>query len=166
MKRCGLLAGVMAVLVMTAVNVAAASSDDQKTVAALDTRYQAAVKANDAATMDRILADDFVLVLGDGTVNTKADLLNEARSKRVLYEHQEELEQTVRVWGDTAVVTAKLYVTMPGTMKVTRADGKTEIWNAKAGEQAWMDADPPHMSENIGKTTIQYVLVEVKSAAK
>jgi quercetin dioxygenase-like cupin family protein len=58
------------------------------------------------------------------------------------------------------------YVTMPGTMKVTRADGKTEIWNAKAGEQAWMDADPPHKSENIGKTTIQYVLVEVKSAAK
>ncbi|MBV8436174.1 MAG: hypothetical protein JOY95_01520 [Silvibacterium sp.] len=58
------------------------------------------------------------------------------------------------------------YVTMPGTMKVTRADGKTEIWNAKAGEQAWMDPDPPHMSENIGKTTIQYVLVEVKRAAK
>jgi len=58
------------------------------------------------------------------------------------------------------------YVTMPGTMKVTRADGKTEVWNAKAGEQAWMDAEPAHTSENIGKTTIQYVLVEVKSAAK
>ena len=58
------------------------------------------------------------------------------------------------------------YVTMPGTMKVTRADGKTEIWNAKAGEQAWMDADPPNTSENIGKTTIQYVLMEVKSAAR
>lgn len=57
------------------------------------------------------------------------------------------------------------YVTMPGAMKIIRPDGKTEIWNAKAGEQAWMDADPPHMSENIGKSTIQYVLVEVKSAA-
>jgi len=58
------------------------------------------------------------------------------------------------------------YVTMPGTMRVTRADGKTEIWNAKAGEQAWMDAEAAHTSENIGKTTIQYVLVEVKSAAR
>lgn len=57
------------------------------------------------------------------------------------------------------------YVTMPGTLKVTRADGKTEIWNAKAGEQAWMDAEAPHTAENIGKSTIQYVLVEVKSAA-
>lgn len=58
------------------------------------------------------------------------------------------------------------YVTMPGTMKITRPGGKTEIWNAKAGEQAWMGPDPPHMSENTGKSTIQYVLVEVKSAAK
>lgn len=88
---------------------AASSSDDQKTVAALDTEYQAAVKANDAATMDRILADDFVLVTGSGKKYTKTDLLDEARSGRVQYEHQEDTEQTVRVWGDTAVVTAKLW---------------------------------------------------------
>jgi len=44
------------------------------------------------------------------------------------------------------------YVTMPGTMKVTYADGKTQTWNAKAGEQAWMDAEPAHTSENIGTT--------------
>jgi mannose-6-phosphate isomerase-like protein (cupin superfamily) len=55
------------------------------------------------------------------------------------------------------------YVTMPGTMKVVYADGKSTVWDAKAGEQAWMDAEPAHTSENIGKTTIQYVLVEVKS---
>ena len=35
---------------------AAASPTDQAAVAALDTAYQAAVKANDAAAMDRILA--------------------------------------------------------------------------------------------------------------
>ena len=57
------------------------------------------------------------------------------------------------------------YVTMPGTMKITRPNGKSEIWNARAGEQAWMGADAEHMSENIGKSTIQYVPVEVKSAA-
>ena len=88
---------------------AASNSDDQKRVAALDTEYQAAVKVNDAATMDRILADDFVLVTGSGKKYTKTDLLEEARSGRVQYEHQEDTEQTVRVWGDTAVVTAKLW---------------------------------------------------------
>ena len=58
--------------------------------------------------MDRILADDFVLVTGLGKIYTKADLLEEARSKRVVYDHQEDSAQTVRMWGDTAVVTALL----------------------------------------------------------
>lgn len=88
----------------------ASESDDKAAVAALDTEYQAAVKANDAAAMERILADDFVLVLGNGTTASKAELLQSARDKERIYEHQEELEQTVRVWGDTAVVTAKLWL--------------------------------------------------------
>lgn len=83
--------------------------DDKASVAALDTEYQAAVKANDAATMDRILADDFILVTGRGAVFTKEDLLTSARNKEVIYEHQEDTEQTVRIWGDTAVVTALLW---------------------------------------------------------
>jgi ketosteroid isomerase-like protein len=87
----------------------ASAADDHKAVAALDTQYQAAVKANDAATMDRILADDFLLSTGSGKKYTKADLLSEARSEQVHYEHQEDTEQTVRIWGDTAVVTAKLW---------------------------------------------------------
>jgi ketosteroid isomerase-like protein len=82
---------------------------DQKAVAALDTQYQAAVKANDTATMERILADDFVLSTGSGKKYTKGDLISEARGGHVQYEHQEDTEQTVRVWGDTGVVTAKLW---------------------------------------------------------
>lgn len=86
------------------------SSEAARTVAALDTQYQAAVKANDAATMDRILADDFVLVTGRGKTFSKPDLLEEARSRSTIYEKQDELEQKVRVWGDTAVVTALLWI--------------------------------------------------------
>ena len=83
--------------------------DDKASVAALDTEYQAAVKANDAVTMDRILADDFILVTGHGAVYTKEDLLNSARNQEVIYEHQEDTEQMVRIWGDTAVITALLW---------------------------------------------------------
>ena len=85
------------------------AADDKKMVAALDTQYQAAVKANDVATMDRILAVDFVLVTGSGKIYPKADLLDDAKPGRSFYEHNEESTQTVRVWGDTAVVTAKLW---------------------------------------------------------
>ncbi|HLJ85349.1 MAG TPA: nuclear transport factor 2 family protein [Candidatus Angelobacter sp.] len=82
---------------------------DEKAISALDTEYQAAVKQNDVAAMDRLLGDDFILVIGSGKVFSKDDLLNEARSRRFSYEHQEDSEQRVRVWGDTAVVTAKLW---------------------------------------------------------
>ena len=92
-----------------AVNQTRSSADDEKAVAALDTEYQAAVKKNDAATMARILADDFVLVTGLGKTYTKADLLEEARSGRMVYQRQEDSNQKVRVWGDTAVVTALLW---------------------------------------------------------
>jgi len=84
--------------------------EDVEVVAALNEQYQAAVKANDSATMDKILADDFVLVTGTGKTFNKSDLLEEARSKTIVYEHQEDSQRTVRVWGDTAVVTAKLWV--------------------------------------------------------
>lgn len=97
-------------VVIVARNANAAAADDAAAVVALDTEYQAAVKINDAATMDRLLADDYVLVTGSGKVYTKADLVNEARGGHVVYEHQEDTSQTARIWGDTAVITAKLWV--------------------------------------------------------
>ncbi|RDJ93011.1 hypothetical protein B4Q13_24875, partial [Lacticaseibacillus rhamnosus] len=45
----------------------APTADLQKTLAALDTTYQKAVKENDAKTMNRILAKDFLLVIGART---------------------------------------------------------------------------------------------------
>jgi len=105
-----LLAFTFGIVVMIEASTEARSSvADEKTVAALDTEYQAAVKNNDVATMERILADDFVLVTGFGKTYTKSDLLEEARSTRLQYERQEDGQQKVRVWGDTAVVTALLW---------------------------------------------------------
>ena len=84
-------------------------AQDKSVVAALDTEYQLAVQNNDVETMDRILTDDFILVLGNGKVITKDELLASAKNKEVLYEYQEETEQTVRIWGDTAIVAALLW---------------------------------------------------------
>jgi ketosteroid isomerase-like protein len=103
---------VIAVMQLAATRLNADREQDAKTVAALDTKYQAAVKANDAATMDQILADDFTLVTGRGKIYGKTDLINSARKKEVTYERQDEEPgtQKVRVWGDTAVVTAFLWI--------------------------------------------------------
>jgi hypothetical protein len=73
-----LMIGALSLFVATDLN--ASPEEDVKTVAALDTKYQAAVKSNDVATMDQILADDFVLVTGRGKVFSKADQLEGRRS--------------------------------------------------------------------------------------
>ena len=108
---CRLAVGVYAALAFGASAVAGAPNP-RDIVAQLDMQFQAAVKVNDAEAMGRILGDDMILVLGNGTTNTRAELLQEARDKSYVYERQEEDPgtQTVRVWGDTAIVTARLWV--------------------------------------------------------
>lgn len=88
----------------------AACPADATTVKALDTAYQAAVEKSDAATMDRLLADDFTLISSRGSVYHKADLLAQARDPKLRYEHQSDSQQTVRFWDGTAVLTAYLWI--------------------------------------------------------
>jgi ketosteroid isomerase-like protein len=111
-RAVGLLAIVAFAAAFAVLAPASRAEDAGRIVADLDTQYQLAVKRNDAATMARILHDDFVLVVGNGTVYAREDLLKSAREKQVLYEQQDEDPgtQTVRVWGDTAVVTARLWI--------------------------------------------------------
>lgn len=85
---------------------------DAAQVGALDLDFQLAVKRNDVARIDAILHPDFALVLGDGSVVTRSELIDEARRGDIVYEIQDEDPgtQSVRVWGDTAVVTARLRI--------------------------------------------------------
>lgn len=87
------------------------AADDAAEVAAIDTRYQRAVEANDAETMAQVLHPQFVLVLGDGRRLSRADLLRSAREREASYERQVEDPgtQAVLVVGDTAIVTARLW---------------------------------------------------------
>jgi ketosteroid isomerase-like protein len=89
--------------------VHASDTEDRRTLGDLDTKYQKAVEQNDAKTMADILADDFVLVEGDGKRSTKADLVNDAKSGNTHYERQDDSDRTIAVSGDTAVITAKLH---------------------------------------------------------
>ena len=89
-----------------------ATGDAAAEIAALDTEYQAAVERNDWQVMERILHPAFTLVLGDGKVYSRADLIASARDRHIIYLKQVEVAgtQTVRMYGDdTATVTALLW---------------------------------------------------------
>ncbi|HVJ71916.1 MAG TPA: nuclear transport factor 2 family protein [Sphingomicrobium sp.] len=95
---------------LTGIAALAAPHTDRDAVAQIDRNYQDAVKRNDAEAMQKILHPDFLLVLGDGRRFGRDDLLKDARRGRFIYELQDEVpdSQSVMVWGDTAIVTAKL----------------------------------------------------------
>ena len=95
---------------LTGIASLAAPHADRDAVALIDRNYQDAVKRNDADAMQKILHPDFLLVLGDGRRFDRNDLLKDARRGRFIYELQDEVpgSQSVMVWGDTAIVTAKL----------------------------------------------------------
>ena len=58
-----------------------------------------------------------------------------------------------------------LYTIHGGTVRIAFQGGKTEdlVWDH--GEVLYGDPEGPHTTENVGKTTVKILLVEVKGAA-
>ena len=54
------------------------------------------------------------------------------------------------------------YVVSGGTIRVTTSDGRSLVYEEKAGDTTWSEPVPRHTVENIGPTPVRIVLVEVK----
>ncbi len=57
------------------------------------------------------------------------------------------------------------YVVVGGTLRITTEDGQSFLTDEKTGSASWMTALGRHFGENVGKTPVRIVLVEIKSAA-
>ena len=110
------------------------------------------MESNDASTMARTLADDHVLVDGYGKAYTKTDCIEDARGGETHYVHQDDSAQTVRVWGDTAVVTGKL-----------RAQGTED--GKKADYTLW-SATPMCVRPRAGATSLDGVAATAQGASE
>lgn len=74
-----------------------------------DKRMQRAFVDRDVTTLKTILADDYVLVIPDGTEQTKADILHDVESGSIIWEINETSGWEVRVHGGTGIVVATLH---------------------------------------------------------
>jgi len=104
------------------------SRKSEQQVAQLERDWSAAFLRHDLATIDRILADDYMGTDGRGIVTNKAQELEEARAPRpgdplppfvILEETVTDLK--VRTYGDTAVVNGRVIE------KIRTKEGETEI---------------------------------------
>jgi Domain of unknown function (DUF4440) len=123
------LAHPAALFALAAAPLLMGEEDPTKVVAAIDTEYQAAVERNDWQAMDRILHPGFTLVLGNGAVHSRTQLVDSAKNADRTYEKQVEVPgtQVVRMYGkETAVVTALLW--LKGTRKSDGSAFDYKLW--------------------------------------
>ena len=72
----------------------------------LEKEFAQAIVKNDAEAIGQFLADDWIIVDADGGVIDKSHFLGVIKSGALTHELMESDDVRVRVYGDTAVVTA------------------------------------------------------------
>ena len=102
----GLVVG-LAVLV-----IAAASKEDkvESEIMKIERQWIDATIKADVAALDKIEADDFIVIDPTGTISTKAEDMKNIKSGDLKFDAMEMFESKVRVYGDAAVVTAKTHI--------------------------------------------------------
>lgn len=70
-------------------------------------QFEQAVVANDADAVERFLTDDWTIVDPDGKLIDKARFLSVIRSGDLTHESMDSEDVSVRLYGDTAIVTAR-----------------------------------------------------------
>ena len=87
--------------------LAAADQDVIRQIVDLERQAKEASLHRDAEFCQRTLAEDYVGITPLGQVATKQDVLRARKSGQLRYETIDVTEMVVRVYGDTAVVTAR-----------------------------------------------------------
>ncbi len=80
---------------------------EEEELIALSHEWDRAMVRNDADAIGRYLADDWVIVGSDGRVGDKATFLALVKSGALTHDVMESHDMNVRVYSDTAIVTAR-----------------------------------------------------------
>src|SRR4051812_1274387 len=97
-------AAAMAVAAAASIAAVPAPSPVEVDIRAMERLWNEARAKADVAALDRMLAPDWTVTHGDGTINTKAEYLADLKSgARAFSGAVKEDDVTVRVYGDTAV---------------------------------------------------------------
>ena len=98
-------------LIVFAVTVfaGAARADAVDEIRRLDSEISVATWTGDAVWFEENLSDDFVLVTPAGSIRTKRDVIRELATPGLRMDPYEPLDVTIRLHGDTAVVTGRIH---------------------------------------------------------
>jgi ketosteroid isomerase-like protein len=90
-----------------AVSVDAVEQETIREIIDIERQTKEATLRRDAAFPLRMLADDYVAISPLGQVTTKKEAISARRSGQLRYENIDVSDMVVRLYGDTAIVTAR-----------------------------------------------------------
>ena len=128
---------------------AADADADAKEVAKLSKQMTDALVKGDMAFVDGVMADDWMIIVGNGSVGDKSQLLKDVKDGTLKYEALDKSEMKVRVYGEAAVVTgrAQARIKVKG-QEVGGIDRFTEVYARQGGK--WRC-----VSMHVSRTTAQ-----------
>jgi ketosteroid isomerase-like protein len=106
-----------------------------KEIEALELQWRQAIISNDVNKMDHLLADDYIGISANGTVETKAQALAQRKTGTMRIVKLDINDLKVRVYGDTAVVTSR--ADLQGTNGQSDIGGNyryTRVYNYRFGQ--------------------------------
>lgn len=106
-----------------------------KKIEALELEWRNAEVNNNVGLMDHLLADDYLGISANGTVETKAQELAQRRAGTVRIKSLDLSDIKVRVYGDTAVVTSTAQlVGVNGQSNISGDYRYTRVYNKRFGQ--------------------------------
>ena len=106
-----------------------------KEIESLEMQWRDAVVANNVNQMDHLLADDYIGISANGTVETKTQELAQRRAGTIRIKSLDLSDLKVRVFGDTAVVTSRAELTgVNGQSDISGNYRYTRVYNKRLGQ--------------------------------
>ncbi len=119
-------------LALSALNLAVAQSKAEpasSAILSLETKWNDAYKSGDVATMESLLADDFIITVEDGTTFSKSGYLAHTAASELRVQISQMTDLRVRMHGNIAIVTGAYHE--KGTTKRVPYESRdrfTDVW--------------------------------------
>ncbi len=121
----------------------------EQMVLRLENEGREATLKNDVAATERLLADNWINVNADGSVTTKAKLLELLKAGSFTIQSIENDEVIMRVFGDAAVVTGRSTTKRSGEVaRSSRARFVSPASTPKITDDGWLFRHTTHLSED------------------
>ncbi|HZZ38153.1 MAG TPA: nuclear transport factor 2 family protein [Acidobacteriaceae bacterium] len=120
----------------------------RKDIESLEQQWRQAILTNNVSEMDHLLADDYIGITSNGTVESRAQDLAQRRAGTVRITELDLSDMHIRVYGDTAVVTSQAQ--LQGTNGASDISGEyryTRVYNRRLGQWKIVSFEASRMND-------------------